>query len=389
MAIEVNTQVRELRRQLSLMARDSRTSIIPKDSPLNLPQSEQEDEILFEGKVIKRKRIVLLTNGCSVATCTMCPLPSEALELGRKISDKDIVSQFDFSFRQSPISGFDMITVYTNGNWFVDSEISPNARSQIYKRVEDSNATILTVESLPQFITEEKVSQAKKDLGEKKLSVAIGLQSSNDTVRQLAINSTCTRTSFEKGTAILREYDYTPQVFLMIKPPFLTETEGIEDALSSISYLSALDINTPVLCPTRIAPNAVLSKLSQAGEYKPLWLWSVIEVLRKNQSLNPNSMPRIATSELKIQANPNSIVVQNCDSCSFEIIEKIDQFNISRDFRELDKINCSCKSDYLQTVATEDAKTFLSIPERVSSFLEQQSKTNNAYLSKALVVFSR
>ena len=46
---------------------------------INAPSSVNIDDIVEDGCQLKRRRIVLNSHGCSVATCTMCPLPDESV----------------------------------------------------------------------------------------------------------------------------------------------------------------------------------------------------------------------------------------------------------------------------------------------------------------------
>ena len=225
------------------------------------------------------------------------------------------------------------------------------------------------------FITSEKILEAKKHLGGKELAVAIGLQSSNDLVRELAVNSTCTKFNFEKAASILKEYDYTPLTFLMIKPPFLTEKEAVDDTVESISYLSSLGIDNPILCPTRIAPNTIGQLLFENGQFKPPWLWSVTEVLKTSARRNSASRPRVVTSELKPEGNLDSVCPKNCGKCTSTFISAFESYNKSHDVRLLEGMNCGCQADYQAYISfEEDGIGKLSIADRVRDFLDGRLK---------------
>ncbi len=363
-----------LRAKLTMSARGIRKMTIPLDRSLNLPQSARDDYVSYENRSLKRKRIVLLAPACMTATCTMCPLPNEALDPKRRsISPADIIQQFDSSFDGASLDDYEMITVYNNGNFFADQEIDPVIRQHIFKQVARSRASVLVVESLPQFITPEKISGAKNHLGDKELAVAIGLQSSNDLVRELAVNSTCTRANFEKAVNTLQENNYTPLTFLMIKPPFLTESEAICDTVESISYLDRLGIENPILCPTRIAPNTIGQLLFENGQFKPPWLWSVAEVLKISSRKNPASRPRIVTSELKPEGNLDSVCPRNCDQCTPTFIDAFESYNKTHDTQGLEGMRCDCQSDYQAYVSfEEDGIGKLSIADRVKGFLDER-----------------
>ncbi|KKQ90077.1 MAG: Radical SAM domain protein [Candidatus Curtissbacteria bacterium GW2011_GWC2_38_9] len=363
----------DLRVKLTNLARNIRRTTIPDDVELIYPQSSRDDTVFFKGSVLKRKRIVLLAPACVTATCTMCPLPNEALDRKtRPISPEQIIQQFESSFEgERSLDDYELITVYNNGNFFADLELDRAVRKHIYKRVGESKASILVVESLPQFITPEKVEEAKELLGQKELAVAIGLQSSNDLVRELAVNSTCTKAAFERAVRLLGENGYKPLTFLMIKPPFLTEKEGIEDAVGSIKYLASLGIDDPILCATRVAPNTVAMLLREKGLFNPPWIWSVVEVLKKSSTVSPSSRPRVVLSELKPEINLDSACPQNCDLCSTRIIDLIDSYNKTGDVKVFRDADCDCRETYKAYVdSVEKDMGRVSLLERVRDFLD-------------------
>lgn len=93
------------------------------------PVSVSVDEVVQGNNRMLRKRIVLKTGGCQTKTCTMCAIPTESIP--SKISTEDIIAQLNFSWNtQEPVS---IITLYTNGNFFYDKEMSESTRVAIYR----------------------------------------------------------------------------------------------------------------------------------------------------------------------------------------------------------------------------------------------------------------
>ncbi|EKD93354.1 MAG: hypothetical protein ACD_28C00163G0005 [uncultured bacterium] len=362
----------KLRQKLTILARKLRKNIISEEANLFVPQSSQNDVVFLEDRHYKRKRIVLLSRGCTVGFCSMCPLPNESLDPTRRITEEELISQFESAFLGDSIDNYELITIYNNGNFFFDNEIPAKVRHHIYGRMKKSKASLLVVESLPQFIDDQKIKEAKQTMGDKKLSVLIGLQSSNQIIREVLINSPCTQFHFERAVELLVKNDYNASVFLMIKPPFLNEREAIEDAINSIEYVYGLGIKDIVLCPTRVAPGTVAYLLAQTGKFSPPRLWSILEILRRSRQLDLGriNLPRVALSELKKEKNKDSFCAENCNLCTEKIIKAIEKFNEKREFKALDSMACVCLSDYQKFLQEESTlwenKNFV---ERVESFL--------------------
>ena len=363
-------EIRKLKARLTKLARSIRKSEIDGNIDFTKPESVEEDIYLFNSKRLRRKRIALFGRGCSVATCTMCPLPHEVVYNSIKCpSEEELILQFQSAFIKKSPDRFDLITIYTNGNFFVDKEIPPKVRQHIYSTVQKSEAKYLMVESLPQFITRNKLIEVKERMGEKHLIVSIGLESANDLVRELCINKTCTKPSFENAVNLLKVNGYSTDVFLMVKPPFLTEEESIEDTIKSIEYCAKLGILNPTLCPARIAPNTVLDMLYHTKKYYPLWLWTLLDIISNTRKY---STPRIAISNLRYEKHPNSLLASNCKICTKTLIDSIDLYNSSGSIAAFENITCDCYADYQQFLLREKRSVgSLPLENRVRQFLDE------------------
>jgi radical SAM enzyme (TIGR01210 family) len=274
------------------------------------------------------------------------------------------MEQFRSAFEGESLDEFQMMSVYNSGNWFVDKEVPPKARQGIYSTIASSKCEALIVESLPQFITQKSIKEAKTFLGNKQLIVAIGLQSANDFVRNVCVNTTCTKQQFERAVTLLWKNDYIPRAYLMIKPPFLTELEAIEDAVSSIHYVASLGFEDVSICPTRIAPHTIAAELMKRGLYEPPSLWSVIEILRRVQEKGIST--RVSCLDLDGK-DDDTFYPRSCKQCTPQLIEALKKFNRTADLTPVEQIKCDCKYEYQSRVANEVDDTPL--PDRIRNFI--------------------
>jgi archaeosine synthase beta-subunit len=352
------------RTQLGRIARSMRTSALPMIQDNSVPQSIEDDFYILDATPLKRRRVLLKTRGCSTPTCTMCPLPNEALLEQNLPSSAELIQQVRVAL--ADLGGSQMLTLYNNGNFFADKEISPEARQGIYRECAASSLQAVMVESLPQFMTDEKLREASQLLNGKKLVVAIGLQSANSMVRELCINTICTQEAFESATKRMKNYDIRAKFFLMVKPPFLDEKEGIEDAIFSVSYLAEQGIYDPILCPLRVSPNTVVASLAKQGLYRPPNLWSVIKIVKAVSSF---SRPRIALTNVDATRNAESNCPIGCSLCTEKLVEKLERWNQTFDISLLDNLDCSCKESWEKDLNAES--TSLPLQERVREFLSR------------------
>ena len=86
----------------------------------------------------------------------------------------------------------------------------------------------IVLESRVSDITVDKLS-ALRDVTKKQLEIAVGIESANPTVRALCVNKYFDSKYFEDMVERARQYDIQLIALLILKPPFLTEAESIND----------------------------------------------------------------------------------------------------------------------------------------------------------------
>ncbi len=373
-------QISGLRRGVGEIARDIRVSRLPQSSP-DEPIFVQNYDILLEGQKYKRKKIILAAPGCSSATCTMCPIPNESFWGNTtQVGPDNYINQFRAAFKDEDPNDFEMIALYNSGNWFADREVPQESRIWFYDYIAKSKCASIAVESLPQFINEKTLAEARVHLDGKKLIVGIGLQSADDFIRTVCINTTCTKPQFEHATKLLKEYGYTPRVYLMIKPPFLTEKEAIDEAANSIQYTSSLGYADASICPTRIAPHTVVDELAKRDLFTPPSLWSVIEILKRVDKLGIQT--RVSCLDVDGK-DGDTVYPRNCEKCTPKILKSLVAYNLGEaNINDLELLDCDCKQHY-EELAQEEQETIgsLPLPQRVRHFLELYNQTRLSVIS--------
>jgi radical SAM enzyme (TIGR01210 family) len=120
------------------------------------------------------------------------------------------------------------------------------------------------VESHPAFIGKECLDFGKMLQGD--LQVAIGLESVHPEILPL-LNKGMTLESFKKGVGFLRTNGITVRAFILLRPPFLSEEEGVEWACRSIDFAFACGVEVCSVIPVR-AGNGALDQLSSQGYFE-------------------------------------------------------------------------------------------------------------------------
>lgn len=292
-----------------------------------------------DGRQVGRKKVILMSGGCSVPTCTMCPFTNEN-NYGIGHNPEALLEQVDTTLVRRPDEpDYELLSLYNDGSFFAPAEIPREVQVRIAERVAVSGIRRLVVESLPQFITPAVLGPFVDALQGVELEVGIGLQSSDDLVRETLVNTRISRVSFERAVRTMNEFGVIPKIYLMIKPPLLTDAEAITDVVDSVGYVRSLGVDGVTLCPTRVAPNTVAWKLWQAGHYQPPNLWTVVDTIRLAQE---KTSVRVACINLR-GTDFESVFPESCPRCADSVVDGIVRYSETGDLQDLPS-DCECRT---------------------------------------------
>ncbi len=136
---------------------------------LSVPVLGNVDGARWVERTQDRVKIIVNTGGCKTPTCTFCSLPQYSRQLLRREPAEVVRS----ALALHEVSG---LSLYNDGNFFNDAEISLHDRSLICGAILERQVRSLTIESAPRFITERKVREVQAWSGVAELVVAMGLQ---------------------------------------------------------------------------------------------------------------------------------------------------------------------------------------------------------------------
>lgn len=328
------------------------------------PCSIKIDKYLFQGKVYERGRILLKGLGCCIRTCTMCPLPNQGSGLEASVAVERDISYCRQAFSILGTAG--IIAIYNNGSFFADCELSPEGRRRIYELLRSTSCQILMIESLPKFITKEKLEEFAAYLPNRRLIVGMGLQSSNRTIRELCALSPVREEDFLDAFNLLRESGFSTKAYALLKPPFLNEHEAYEDCVSTIHWLKNVGIPDITLCPTLVSAGTIVGDLYRRELYFPPRLTTVIKILYMLCSENIKvRVPLFATETSGCMISEPA----GCCKCRERIVRAINKYNVSDESAPLAGFECAdCE---LEATANE-AHEFFSLPlnERIEYYLK-------------------
>ena len=217
-----------------------------------------EEEIGPAGDVVSTATIFLTNRECPYR-CLMCDLWQNTLD--QRVPSGAIAAQIRHALDRLPPAR--QIKLYNAGSFFDPQAIPPEDYAEIARAVRGFERVI--VECHPALLGDRCLRF--RDLLAGRLEIAVGLETVHPDVLA-RLNKRFTVADFERAAAFFAAQDIALRVFLLLRPPFLTEREGVLWAKRSLD--AAFDGGASVCCviPTR-AGNGAMEALAASGDYAP------------------------------------------------------------------------------------------------------------------------
>jgi radical SAM enzyme (TIGR01210 family) len=208
--------------------------------------------------------------------CLMCDLWQNTTDI--KLPAGAIPSQIDYALARLPTA--EHIKLYNSGNFFDPRAIVRGDWPAIAERVRGFKTVI--VENHPNLVSP-RCKEFKESIAGR-LEIAMGLETTHPDVLP-RLNKRMTLTDFARATEHLLADDIDVRAFILVKPPFLSEGEGIEWAIRSMKFAFSLGVGCCALIPTR-AGNGIMDALQSQGHFAPPVALSLELVLEAGIGLN-------------------------------------------------------------------------------------------------------
>ena len=216
-----------------------------------------EQERADSGRVL-HSAVILLTNKECPWRCLMCDLWQstliETVPLGA------IPTQIGYALAQLD-SRPEQLKLYNSGSFFDPAAIPLADYPAIAERV--SFAKHVVVEAHPRLVGKNVLRL--RDLLAGSLEVAIGLETVHPEVLP-RLNKKFTLPQFAQAVDFLRKEGIAVRVFVLVKPPFMNEAEGLDWAVKSAEFAFTCGAKVVSLIPTRHG-NGAMDRLMAAGEF--------------------------------------------------------------------------------------------------------------------------
>ena len=228
------------------------------------------------GGVVEDVATLFLTNAECPFRCLMCDLWKNTTD--EPVPRGAIPGQMRWALDQMPPARH--IKLYNSGNFFDRRAIPPEDCEEIASIVEPFETVI--VESHPRTIGRRCFEFSEMAGGS--VHVAMGLETVHPGVLP-RLNKRMTLDDFASATQTLLAHGMQARAFILLRPPFLSESEGLTWAKRSIDFAFDAGVECCAVIPTR-GGNGAMEYLAETGQSEPPTLASLESVMDYGLGLN-------------------------------------------------------------------------------------------------------
>jgi len=270
---------------------------------------------------IEEVSTILLSNKECPYRCVMCDLWKHTSN--ETVPEGAIPAQIVHALTRLPATKH--LKLYNSGSFFDRSAIPAGDYKAIAERVRAFDT--LVVESHTAFIGKDVLYFS--ELIKPGLEVAIGLETVHPEVLP-RLNKRMTLSDFEKAVTYLKSAGISTRAFILLRPPFLSEKEGVEWAKKSIDFAFTAGVSTCVIIPVR-SGNGAMDVLATRGYFSEPGIQSLEEVITYG----------IAKKAGRVLADLWDLEhFSNCKHCFDLRRERLDQMNLHQLI--MPEVSCSC-----------------------------------------------
>ena len=304
----------------------------------------------IHGNPVQSLAITLTPTGCEWAGnggCTMCG------EFEGSTKGKIVPAEFHIAQFASAVSKYiaeynpEWIRVYQEGNYINSNEIENSAQLTIL-RLSSLIGGIqrITIESMAKYLKQDNVQELKNAVTrDVELEIGMGFEGENNIVRNVCVNKGESIEDYKRAVSILKNKGVRSLAYVLLKPPFMSESEAIEEAIATIQMAHEIGFDAVSLEPASIHPYTLLHALNLEGLYQPPWLWSVVKVAQNVRNIKDFRIGGVGYYPRPITVAHNKHP-NGSDDCNEKLWLAMKEYGKSRKIDIFDDLDCACKKEW-------------------------------------------
>ncbi len=264
---------------------------------------------------------IFLTNRECPFHCLMCDLWKNTTD--KSVPEGVIPAQIEWALNNMPEAKH--LKLYNSGSFFDKKAIPEKDYQKIASLL--SNYETVIVESHPVFINEDCLRF--RDMIKSDLQIAIGLETVNTEILK-KLNKRMVLGDFARSVEFLMKHDIFTRAFILLRPPFLSESEGVFWAERSLDFAFNAGVECCVIIPVR-AGNGAMDQLMEKGIFAMPDIRSLELVLEYG----------IEQQSGRVFADVWDLkLFSKCDRCLDARTKRLTDMNLGQKF--ISPIKCTC-----------------------------------------------
>ena len=265
--------------------------------------------------------IIFLTNRECPFRCLMCDLWKNTTD--ESVPAGAIPNQIEWALNHLP--DVKHLKLYNSGSFF-DGRAIPE---EDYKRIASlvSSFETVIVESHPRLINEKCL--IFRDMLKPDLQIALGLETVHPEILK-KLNKQMILEDFRNSVSYLTQHGILSRAFVLLRPPFLSESEGIYWAERSIDFAFSAGVECCTVIPVR-ADNGAMDLLMEKGDFSLPDIHSLETVLEYGIGLNAG---RVFADVWDLG------LFSSCKKCIDQRTNRLITMNLSQ--KIISRIKCNC-----------------------------------------------
>lgn len=307
-------------------------------------------ERLPDGTPTTALTVILHTKGCHwwwSSGCTFCGYYNDTRD---DIEGPELLAQWEKALDRDDLDAIGMLKVYTSGSLLEDREIALEAQERVLADAHRLGMHLI-VESRTEQLTPEKLAWATSH--NPSFTVAIGLEAHDDEVLRFHVNKGFSVAGWERAVSNLRDAGLGVKTYLILKPPFMSEGDALEHAVAWVA--SVADASDEIsVNPMNIQKGTVIDRLYRAREYRPPWLWTLVDLIRRSHAvLNPEGGEARSRLIVHPTAGGKRRGSHNCGACDGDVVAAIEHYAVEQDVSVFDGLDCACRARWKAEVSED------------------------------------
>jgi archaeosine synthase beta-subunit len=284
-----------------------------------------EKERTISGK-IEDTGIIFLTNKECPFHCLMCDLWKNTID--ESVAIGSIPKQIGWALDQMP--DIKHLKLYNSGSFFDTRAIPEDDYQEIASLLKNLETVI--VECHPRLINNKCLNF--RDMLKPDLHVAMGLETVHPEILR-KLNKQMTVGNFRNSVRFLSKHGIHSRAFILLRPPLLSESEGIYWAERSIDFAFDSGVECCTIIPVR-AGNGAMDFLMEKGDFSLPDIHSLETVLEYGIGLKAG----------RVFADVWDLAhFSKCNKCIDHRVNRLTNMNLTQEI--ISRVQCYC--DYTES----------------------------------------